>query len=239
MSKFSPFLVKSLAALDKASFDELMAEVKTARKDKQNKAEAGARRAARISPEELAQRIKDALVNKAKKDDSERDLEHAFSKDGSLDKDSTDLGFSLCSLLGSDIKVRFDGENFDADTAFDSGAANLGGFQTLGSGLTFFGCAAGGDWEHPVFYIVYWDGKKIRGYVPTDGNPWNTDTKEAYGNDSEKDFQNAVKRYPEKYKRLLDEGFSGTTADLPDVCHDVSFEWDKIRADIEKRIAVS
>ena len=38
-----------------------------------------------------------------------------------------------------------------------------------------------------MFFIIYWDGKKLRAYVPTDGNPWNTDTKEAYGNDEEKD----------------------------------------------------
>jgi hypothetical protein len=44
---------------------------------------------------------------------------------------------------------------------------------------------AGGDWEAPLLYVLYWDGRELRGYVPTKGNPFNTDTKTAYGSEHE------------------------------------------------------
>lgn len=88
--------------------------------------------------------------------------------------------------LGKDLKVGFDYENFE-----------IVGYKTLANGLTYLECYAGGDWEHPVTFIIYWDGKKLRGYVPMEGNPWNTDTKQAYGNDEEADLKNARKRWPD------------------------------------------
>ena len=42
---------------------------------------------------------------------------------------------------------------------------------------------AGGDWESPICFIIYWDGKSLRGYVPTKGNVFNKKTKAAYGNE--------------------------------------------------------
>lgn len=97
----------------------------------------------------------------------------------------------MLDKLSNDIKVQFDLENIN------SSSTKLIGCHTLPNGLTFLGCSAGGDWEHPVFFIVYWDGKKIRGYVPTEGNPWNTTTKEAYGNNEDADEKNAQKRWPD------------------------------------------
>ena len=41
---------------------------------------------------------------------------------------------------------------------------------------------AGGDWEIPVYFMVYYDGKRIRVYVPTVGNTWRQDLKQALGN---------------------------------------------------------
>jgi len=58
---------------------------------------------------------------------------------------------------------------------------SLMGLQTLGD-LTFLGGYAGGDWETPVFFILYWSGKKIRAYIPDKGNTWNKKTKKAFGN---------------------------------------------------------
>lgn len=57
--------------------------------------------------------------------------------------------------------------------------------MTLSNGMVCQAHSAGGDWEHPVFYILYWDGKKVRGYIPSKGNPWNHTTKMAYGNSME------------------------------------------------------
>lgn len=92
----------------------------------------------------------------------------------------------LLDKLGKDLKVSFDFENFE-----------IVGYKTLANGLTYLECYAGGDWEHPVTFIIYWDGKKLRGYVPTEGNPWNLTTKQAYGNDEDDDLKDARKRWPD------------------------------------------
>ena len=66
---------------------------------------------------------------------------------------------------------------------------------TLDNGMSIIGVQCGGDWEYPVYFIIYWDGKSLRGYIPTDGNPWNTDDKIAYGNNAESDAKNVEKRF--------------------------------------------
>jgi hypothetical protein len=70
------------------------------------------------------------------------------------------------------------------------------GLVTLENGLTFLGLVAGGDWECSLFFMIYWDGKQLRGYIPREGNPYNSSTKEAYGNADEADDEvNAKKRF--------------------------------------------
>lgn len=86
-----------------------------------------------------------------------------------------------------DIKINFDWENFEWEPESWT-PSSLMGVKTI-DGFTFWGMCAGGDWEQPVFFILYWDGKNIRAYVPTKGNPWNQKTKEAYGNDYNKSFE--------------------------------------------------
>jgi hypothetical protein len=83
-------------------------------------------------------------------------------------------------------KVQFDFEN----TIIDDDTDNLYGLHTMENGLTFCGIGAGGDWEYPVFFIIYYDGKDLRAYIPTKGNPWNTDFHEAYGNHGEDEYEN-------------------------------------------------
>ncbi len=72
----------------------------------------------------------------------------------------------------------------------------------------------------PIFFIIYWDGKALRGYIPLDGNPWNTTTKQAYGNNNEDDLDDAKTRYP---------GFDGDW-------QSIDFDSEKIIEDILKRI---
>lgn len=130
----------------------------------------------------------------------------------------------LLEKLGKDIKVEFDLENI-AYNQDDFGPKELIGYHTE-NGLTWCGFAAGGDWEHPVFFMVYWDGKKLRGYIPTDGNPWNTITKQAYGNDEDQDLQDAKNRWPEIYGDL--------DRDLE--VSDFEFDQEAIRKDFMARI---
>lgn len=131
------------------------------------------------------------------------------------------------------LKVQFDWENYEynpKETYMNS--KNIGGFRTLPNGLTFLGVTAGGDWQVPTFAILYFSGKELRAYIPTNGNVWNTDTHEAYGNDNLADAKNIAKRFkPELNKKIdgMDEYDDGFYDDL-------NFDENKIIADIENRI---
>lgn len=48
----------------------------------------------------------------------------------------------------------------------------LEGFHTLDNGFTFFGYVGQGDETGSYFFIVYWDGKGLKGYVPKYGNTY-------------------------------------------------------------------
>lgn len=84
-------------------------------------------------------------------------------------------------LIRDDLKdVDFDWENFSCEP---NGSLDAwGGIHTMHNGLTFIACWAGGDWECPVCFILYWDGKDLRGYIPDEGNLWNRGKQRAYGN---------------------------------------------------------
>ncbi len=52
------------------------------------------------------------------------------------------------------------------------------------------------------FFIIYWDGKEFRGYIPTKGNSFDRFRKIALGNDDDEDikFLKKVKYYkPDRY----------------------------------------
>lgn len=53
-------------------------------------------------------------------------------------------------------------------------------FQQIGD-FCFSGHTAGGDWEELLFFIIYYDGEQMRGYVPTPGNVFDLPEKAAFG----------------------------------------------------------
>jgi hypothetical protein len=93
-------------------------------------------------------------------------------------------------------KVNFSTENLEAG---NSSVKDLVGYHMLSNGMPVLGISAGGDWEYPIFFCIYFDGKKLRAYIPEKGNTWNTDTKKAFGNDYKADLKNARKRWPVQY----------------------------------------
>ncbi len=109
-----------------------------------------------------------------------------------------------CRLERDISKVKFDWENH---TGYDDEPdGRFVGFKKMPGGLSIFVVQAGGDWEYSVTFVVYWDGKYLRGYVPTNGNPWNRKTKEAWGNDDEDDedqMDKAEAQYDEQ--AMIDE----------------------------------
>ena len=109
---------------------------------------------------------------------------------------SAGVVLSLNSKLEKDLKkVAFDTENFLYEDEEDEDFGNHIGFHTIENGLSFWVCAMGGDWEYPVHFIIYFDGSDLRGYIPTNGNPYNRATKEAYGNDDDSDEKDARKHF--------------------------------------------
>lgn len=125
-------------------------------------------------------------------------------------------------MMVSDFPYGFDGGNGgkiekDLDKVFADWDFQFQKAGQIGN-LHFNEYIMGGDWETPVFFIVYWDGKEFRAYIPKDGNAWNTDNHKAYGNHEASDKKNALKRFgTEDYKS-------------------VNFDYKKMYADIGKRI---
>ena len=179
-----------------------------------------------ISVDELKVKIYNAII---KHEDYDKNEYPASSWDDFVENDFPyyilRILTELTPTIVKDIKVKFDTENIDDPIVRYENDPPLG-FQTMSNGLTFLGMSAGGDWENPVFFIIYWDGSKLRAYVPTDGNTYNTDTKEAYGNDEDADTKNIIKRFSnietDKYG-YYDES-------------ELSFNNDSILKDIAERI---
>lgn len=84
----------------------------------------------------------------------------------------------LDTLLSDISKYKYDTENLGA----------VGKIE-MTNRLTYLKCYAGGDWECPILFFIYWDGSKFRGYIPTYGNAINRKYKIAFGNNEEQDIE--------------------------------------------------
>jgi len=73
-------------------------------------------------------------------------------------------------------KIDFSTENMDVTAE-----------KSTPGGVPYLQIRAGGDWETPLICIIYFDGKKLRGYVPKDGNSYNHKAKAAFGNNDDDD----------------------------------------------------
>lgn len=169
--------------------------------------------------------------------------------------------------------INFNLENMHAETpnvytyAGDSGT-DLCGLQTLSNKLTFCGIVAGGDWESPLFYIIYYDGTKLRAYIPIRGNIVNADTLSAFGSETNLNNPNAPYNLPQLYAEYktrnllipqtatLDEFIDNDSIASDsymrqyglqmypcDACYigkpdAIGFNWDAIREEIEQTIQV-
>lgn len=92
-------------------------------------------------------------------------------------------------------KVQFDFENWcigNADPSYEKYPTDhrgyMGypcGYEVLPNGLPVLFVNAGGDWECPICFAIYWDGKRMRAYIPSEGNLWNKREKCAFGSEEE------------------------------------------------------
>jgi hypothetical protein len=97
-----------------------------------------------------------------------------------------------------DLKISFDWENTITlpDDVKHLRMEDVVGFHSIGD-LNFLGILAGGDWEIPVFFILYQDLKNnIRAYIPTRGNLFDITEKCAYEDDEsiidDKDYDSGL-----------------------------------------------
>jgi hypothetical protein len=128
-------------------------------------------------------------------------------------------------------KVEFDFENVEMIDGYsiipESDRPKIMGFQELPNGFSFLGITAGGDWELPVFFIIYWDGHKLRGYIPTKGNIWNPINDSAVGNNEAADLA---------FLKKLNPNYEGTYADASSFYDILWIKADEILSDITHRI---
>jgi hypothetical protein len=134
------------------------------------------RYAEKITEQELVDKILEAYNN------HEEAKEH---HDVPVTKD-TDMYCYLKYLTPTVIKdlskIDFDGENrCEGMDCFSSHTPDIMGVHTTSTGVTYYGCMMGGDWEFPIYFIIYWDGKELRGYIPTNGQCYDEECKAAYG----------------------------------------------------------
>lgn len=105
--------------------------------------------------------------------------------------------------IKKDLKFIVDFENLSANKSTVFGTfpnrGNLLGFNETPFGMPYLGCMAGGDWELPLFFIIYYDGKKFRAYMPSYGNVVNLDCKCALGSEEGSDlFESVIEKYENK-----------------------------------------
>lgn len=127
-----------------------------------------------------------------------------------------DFPYNLPKSVEKDLKVNFDWENYEYGVVYPANEPALPstnakgfmnypcGFQVLPNGMPALFINAGGDWETPVCFAIYWDGSALRGYVPTNGNMFNRKTKWAFGNEGESEEQSNEDSY-KMIKAMLQE----------------------------------
>lgn len=93
-----------------------------------------------------------------------------------------DLAMEFFAQCDDFRKIETYAENIDA-SGHDFGNPDVCGIHELDNGLVYLGFCCGGDAEIPFYAIIYFDGKKLRGYIPVNGNPWNSDLKCAFGSE--------------------------------------------------------
>lgn len=137
----------------------------------------------------------------------------------------------------------WDGENFTSDDMLGDNGSQILGYNRLDNGLEYFGVLAGGDWEIPLFFIIYTDGKKLRAYIPTYGNSFNAELGTAIGSEYESDkFEKVFEKYAKAYPTLLKDKYADDERDFVTHCFVSKFtddanDWyDRIDIDAEKVI---
>lgn len=207
----------------------------------------GGRKAVKFTKDELLEKIKILhLKNKEYLEDMLYELNIIDRASLIFDESCISLMvFKENSTINKDLsKVCFNDENevFTQNGAFTDNPNNLCGFHTLDNGFTFLGGMAGGDWEKPVFFIIYWDGQKLRGYIPAYGNTYNANLNTAFGSEEDSDkFEKYLKIYGiSEYSHYEDmiECYCRYNAYQYQKNGEIDVDWTRIEEDVKSRIII-
>jgi len=123
------------------------------------------------------------------------------------------------------------------------------GFITLENGFSCLVVHSGGDGDVPVVFIVYYDGNKLRAYIPKSGNPWNWKTKELFpycgevcDDNNEYSVEPTFKQIPNQIvnpvlkKEFLEKYPTVDLFDFQNNFEKYIVNWDEMKLDIMKRI---
>lgn len=124
-----------------------------------------------------------------------KELKQADCFDEDEIKEGVEEGWGLVEAYDLHEKIMKDTDiSFDLENLFfgwhdeESLKNSITTLQIDGKEVPVVPMLAGGDWEDPVYFICYLDDKKkIRFFSPKPGNVFNPLTKEAFGNDEDKD----------------------------------------------------
>lgn len=133
----------------------------------------------------------------------EHQLENSSSDFETMQDIVVHLGYGSSKFAKDRAKVDFDLENCDEEDNSPGNEVFMGPHQI--KDLNFCGFMGGGDWEYPVYFIVYYDGTEWRCYVPDDGNTYDKKTKRAYDYVDDKgmptvDFRKMLNRIEKRFK---------------------------------------
>jgi hypothetical protein len=100
-----------------------------------------------------------------------------------LNNDDSEFPHDLPTKIADDLKkVNFDWENYTRFDETSGYACYPVGHREPVKNFHMFFVNAGGDWEFPICFILYWN-NGLRAYIPKDGNAWNKKEKCAYGSE--------------------------------------------------------
>lgn len=136
---------------------------------------------------------------------------------------------------GIDCQIRKDFKGVEVDL---ENQEVDGGLRFTPSGCPYVVGWVGGDWEVPVLFVIYYDGKEMRAYVPKCGNTWRTYKKDdgkmgkiALGNlDDDDEYV---------YKDLLRTGQIQKGHDKEDLHSEVDYEIDLCLGEFLARVGES
>ena len=134
---------------------------------------------------------------------------------------SQDHKKEFSKVVSSKEVVDHDIENIEKKKSFGNViGTDLAGYHFIGD-FCFLGISCGGDWEIPIFLIVYIDeNDALRSYIPIAGNCFNIDAMSAFGNEEEKITVDFWKKYASKQggEEMTDEDFGKVNINNVAVC---------------------